>query len=419
MNGDMNGTAGLRDVLAGQTTKLGLPGGYRTRPPEETLARVRPYLARAGITRLADITGLDCLGIPVTLAVRPNGRVLSVSCGKGITLPAALTSAAMESIELQHAEVEWAPPTVRRSYREMSAEHVVAAVADLPVAKAAPFPLDWPYRWTFGHDIAGGTDAAVPLSMVHMGNRATRIHDLWSFQVTSNGLASGNTLVEAIYAGLLEVVERDSVTVHVERRRRGTPGPPLVDLAATDFPLVHELLGRVARAGATAVLFDCTTDVGIPVYMANLLDPDGQVAGVFAGYGASLDPQVAMTRAITEAAQARTVTIAGSRDDLHRHRAVRGEIATRYAPTYLAGLAELPPAPPPTPAPPTLTFEQDVRHILDRLDAVGLRQVVVLDLSTRWCPVSVVKVVVPGLEGYQGENYAPGRRARVLTGGAA
>jgi hypothetical protein len=46
--------------------------------------------------------------------------------------------------ELQHAEVERAPPTVRRSYREMSADHVVAAVADLPGARRRPSPSTGP-----------------------------------------------------------------------------------------------------------------------------------------------------------------------------------------------------------------------------------------------------------------------------------
>ena len=37
-------------------------GTHRTADPGETLARVRPYAARMGITRLGNITGLDRIG---------------------------------------------------------------------------------------------------------------------------------------------------------------------------------------------------------------------------------------------------------------------------------------------------------------------------------------------------------------------
>ncbi|MEH2460156.1 hypothetical protein [Nostoc sp.] len=38
-----------------------------------------------GITRIADITGLDCIDIPVAQAIRPNGKAFSASQGKGIS----------------------------------------------------------------------------------------------------------------------------------------------------------------------------------------------------------------------------------------------------------------------------------------------------------------------------------------------
>src|SRR4051795_11994988 len=59
-------------------------GAHRAVPPAETLARVRPLMARMGITRLGNITGLDRIGIPVAVAVRPNSRSVSVSQGKGL-----------------------------------------------------------------------------------------------------------------------------------------------------------------------------------------------------------------------------------------------------------------------------------------------------------------------------------------------
>ena len=74
------------------------------RAPEETLAHASTLARALGITRIANVTGLDCIGVPVAMAYRPNARSLAVSPGKGLDLVAAKTSAIMEAIEGWHAE---------------------------------------------------------------------------------------------------------------------------------------------------------------------------------------------------------------------------------------------------------------------------------------------------------------------------
>src|SRR6266536_3026160 len=77
-------------------------GTHRAATPAETLRRIKPLLAPAGITRLADVTGLDWVGLPVYQAIRPNSRSLSVSQGKGLTRAQAKASALMESLAACH-----------------------------------------------------------------------------------------------------------------------------------------------------------------------------------------------------------------------------------------------------------------------------------------------------------------------------
>ena len=79
-------------------------GTHRTVDPAATLARLQPHLAGMGITRIANVTGLDRIGVPVVMVCRPNARSLAVSQGKGLTLDAAKASGVMEAIELYHAE---------------------------------------------------------------------------------------------------------------------------------------------------------------------------------------------------------------------------------------------------------------------------------------------------------------------------
>ena len=42
-----------------------LGGTIRARTPAETLKIIQPYIQRAGITRIANLTHLDCIGVPV------------------------------------------------------------------------------------------------------------------------------------------------------------------------------------------------------------------------------------------------------------------------------------------------------------------------------------------------------------------
>ena len=107
-------TIGNAELRAAKTFWLGT---HRVSPPGETLERIRPHFRAVGLTRLADITGLDRVGVPVVLGFRPNSPTLSNSSGKGVSVEAATVSAAMEAIELDHAE-RVSLPALDSSYEE-------------------------------------------------------------------------------------------------------------------------------------------------------------------------------------------------------------------------------------------------------------------------------------------------------------
>src|SRR5581483_7854239 len=77
-------------------TGEGTPRGAAT---AETMARLRPHFGTIGLTRIAHVTGFDRIGIPVTLAIRPNSPDIGANSGKGLTREAAEVSAAMEAFE--------------------------------------------------------------------------------------------------------------------------------------------------------------------------------------------------------------------------------------------------------------------------------------------------------------------------------
>ena len=412
----MRGEAAEIDVAPGAGESLApkryTHGTHRTCAPEETLARLQPLLATMGITRVANVTGLDRTGVPVVMVVRPNARSVAVSQGKGLTLAAAKASGVMEAAELWHAE-RIANPLKLMSHAEMRLEHRVADPDLLPRAAGGGFHPHLPILWIEGRDLVGGEPVWVPFELVGANYTLPLPPGSGCFQASTNGLASGNHPLEAICHGLCEVVERDASTLwkqtaEAERRE--------IDPATVTDADCLELIGRLRAAGLRVRIWDTTSDVGVASFCCLLAERDGAFADPEYGNGCHPAREVALMRALTEAAQARTTFISGARDDFpidaweaayreRRREALAGDLDA--APAGRASYAEVP-----TFAAATLAGDLD--WLLTRLGAVGIGQVIAVDLGKEGLGISVVRVVVPGLEGPddQGGDYLPGPRAR-------
>ena len=76
----------------------------RCRPPAETQNLAQRLMPALGISRVADITRMDRLGLPVYASIRPRGLALCVNAGKGLSPLDAQVGALMEAIEFTVAE---------------------------------------------------------------------------------------------------------------------------------------------------------------------------------------------------------------------------------------------------------------------------------------------------------------------------
>ena len=357
-------------------------GTHRTATLDQTWRRFAPKAKRAGITRIADITGLDTLGIPVFTAIRPMGRSLSTQQGKGLTPEAARISALMESLETFTAEQ--ARATVSGSYRALAKKRRVVDVRKLPRATKR-LDLDATWRWIEGWDLTANEPVLVPLETVTLDTTFTRPP---VFDISSNGLASGNALVEAIVHGLCEVLERDA---EAHWRRSGSDRRIVLD--TIDNGACQGLIERITRTGARVMLWDL--EGRIPAIGCAIVENPYEVAwrplGVYQGFGAHLLPEIAIARALTEAAQTRLTYIAGGRDDFFPfdyERATDPElVATMWGRT-----AEEPIDARELPRCATRGLGEDLEVLVALCE-----QVIAVDLTLPELGVPVAKVIVPGL----------------------
>ncbi|MEU9267254.1 YcaO-like family protein [Streptomyces sp. NPDC048251] len=364
---------------------MALPGTVRARTPEETWGTLAGRLGEFGITRVADLTDLDCVGLPVWTAIRPASRTLSTSQGKGATPLLAKLSAVMEAIELWHVE-QPQPVAAHGPAAEVAPDCPVAA---LPTT--APYPEHALARtvceWTAGTGLMSGKEVLLPVDLVRRrGQRPAWTPDVW--RATSTGLACGNTRDEAAVHALFEVVERD---VLYRDAQTGGRRRTLIDPRTVDDPLGQEVIAQLAAAGMALETALVDGPYGLPVCVAYLWSEDYPVH--FAGGGCHSHPGIALTRAVTEAAQSRLAAIAGTRDDLPAD--VGSFDTSTFRPARTAKLTPWPEAAARFP-PAAGGFADQVQDIARRVQNVTTHEPVALDLSAPDCPVHAVQVVCPG-----------------------
>ncbi|KYF92077.1 hypothetical protein BE20_12820 [Sorangium cellulosum] len=401
------------------TQKTFLRGTHRLVSPAETVERVLPMTRAMGITRVADVTGLDVVGIPVVMVCRPNSRSVSVSQGKGLDIDAARASGLMEAIEQWHAE-HILQPLHFCTAAELSARHRLVDLAGLPRLSIGSFHPHHKMLWIEGEDAMSGGPLWVPLEVVHSDYTVPLPPGSGCFLTTSTGLASGNDRLEAVLHGLYEVIERDAVALWraagPARRARTR-----LDLDTVDDPSCRDVLARFDRAELAVGVWDATSDIGLPVFVAEIVDRvphPGRVLYVSGGQGCHRSRAVALARALTEAAQSRLTAIAGARDDVDRAAyelfrsppriaEARSEIERFEGPWRSFGAAS---------DGFSERFDEDLAAVLAALRSAGLRQVAVVDLTRPELGLPVVRVVVPGLESmWDAPGYTPGPRAQAVS----
>ncbi len=378
---------------------------------------MHPHLERMGVTRVADITGLDVIGLPVTTAHRPNSCSLSVVQGKGATHAAAHASAVMEAFEHYCAET----PDLALRYTSIAGLERSATLIDLDnVPRLAETELSRERKalWLEGVGVRTGSASWLPFELVHMDYSLPLPPSLGCFLVTSTGLASGNTREEALIHALAELIERDAVTLW--QKHRALQPETRVDPSSVDDALCRDMISRFVEAEVDFAIWNITSDIQVPSFFVTIVgSASNNWRRLYPASGSGCHPcrGVALARALSEAAQSRLTLISGARDDRSRQYyqtqqeegwsdRLRDEFANGSMPCGFDsapdhGVADL---------------GATLDWLLARLEEKGIGEPVMVDLSKREIPAFVVRVIAAGLEGTSDvPGYCPGRRALAFS----
>ncbi|MEW2475382.1 YcaO-like family protein [Micromonospora gifhornensis] len=407
----------LSTAVEAGTDKTYRDGTDRAIAPAETWQRVLPRLPEMGITRVADVTGLDHIGVPVFMAVRPNSRGLTVAQGKGLSVDAARVSAVMESIEAYHAERIEAP-LLLGSWDELARHRRLVDTSFLITAAGEPLRRDRRLLWIEGTDLMSGEPVWLPFDLVHNDYTGASQAGQSPFAVTSNGLASGNHLLEATSHAICEVIERDAEALWLATPKQ-RQDELRVDPDTVDDPACRYVLDTLAAAGVAAACWDMTTDIGLPCFTVDIAeDPRVSISRVAVAQGQGCHPrrEIALLRALTEAVQSRLTVIAGSRDDFYRSLYARAnDLDNREAAWRTCAAGNAPRHFTDVPTRDNASFQEDIEHELAALRQAGITEAIQVPLGGEQLGISVVRVMLPGAEhAPTPDTYHPGPRARRL-----
>jgi ribosomal protein S12 methylthiotransferase accessory factor len=371
-----------------------------------TLKRAKQFSRKLGITRVTNVTRLDRVGIPVFCSIRPDAQrgSLCVNAGKGLTEEEACAGAYMEAIEF--ALAEFGASSVRAlqaTPRDLLGGSLRPdAILDFCPAQNQIIPLNGPLQCVEAEEIITATQCLVPAEQVFMPYPES-LGGIRGFGSSTNGLCSGNSVLEASVHGIVETIERDIDTFQIVRNTSAL-------LLESSYPeSIAFVAAAIREAGMVLFVRYSANEFGMPHFKAIVYDPmEPNPIYVCAGVGCHVDRSIALTRAVCEALQSRLSFIHGGRDDLtKRYDEFRGwdQSRIRDYTNYLIQRASY--------SSRCISFDQvpgpgdGIRNLntifqilTDALDSAGIHRICRVVFTRPEDPLHVIRIIIPKLEFY-------------------
>tara|TARA_E500000178_G_scaffold356613_1_gene436070 strand:+ start:4232 stop:5197 length:966 start_codon:yes stop_codon:yes gene_type:complete len=239
------------------------------------------------MSRLADLTGLDTVGIPVYSAIRPFGRSLSSAQGKGVTTDLAMLSALGETVEVWRME-HLADPEC------MDTTHIINLFTEKSQFKSQAYL----------------SEISLDLRGLHSAIDKPRKN--------SNGVGSSWDKYEAMSHAIYELIERKSIdfwrAIPAQQRIHHLVSQTLLKEIN---PELSNLPCKLAASNVDLALWDITMPGSFSCFHAVIGNQYSEFFPQLAeGSACHPNPFIAIQKAVLEAIQSRLTIISGSRDDL-------------------------------------------------------------------------------------------------------
>ena len=383
-----------------------------------TLKHARQLAGKLGITRVTDVTRLDRVGVPVFCSIRPGAQPgsLCVNAGKGLTQEEARVGAYMEAIEFALAEFGASSiQTVLAKPRDLLGSALNPdGVLDFCPLENTIIPLHGPLQCVEADEIITGTRCLVPAEQVFMPY-PPRVRGIRGFGSSTNGLASGNSVLEATIHGIAETIERDITSFQMFRNTSAL-------VLKSSYPKsIASVAAAIREAGLKLFVRYAPNEFRLPHFKAVVYDPvERNPIYVSAGWGCHVDRSIALTRAVCEALQSRLSFIHGGRDDLTKRYAefvgwdlstiqnytnvlVRRASARKRVISFDAV---------PGPGDGTRDLQTILGILIEALNRAGLNRICRIIFTMPEAALHVVRIIVPKLEFYDPSYKRIGKRLR-------
>jgi len=384
--------------------------------PSDTIKRAETVLQKIGVERIEQINPKFTDGVPIfrlneahikakchrqacqwSLPPTPLNNPPRESFGKGMTVEQSKASAMMEAIERYCGQRFPHNKVVNASYEEVQDYAIHPSEFNFPtlplkcencVARnnGCFQVLNGCQEWNWGYSLVNKKSVLIPSALVYYPYVSS---SSISFMFNdTGGLSAGNILEEAILQGIAEVIERDAL--YYAFNLGNLRSMPMLNIKDTKSRHVQEFISKVPPESIFAFYIrNENFKIDIPTISAFICYRVRNGRYYFGGSGTSLDPEVALLRALTELEQQK----------------IRQKVFVEFNPNYLVTHNGIEPGDIASiekiPKQSSGNIKEDIELYLDRLSKNNT-DVIIVDLTHPEIRIPVVRVVVPKLISYSG-----------------
>ena len=312
----------LRDVTKINVPKLDNPldgteimykvGGLRSKTPEATEELVKNTLEKLDLDIKIEIDTTNPFAgiIPVyhsTLEMTHKNKTPYFfgeqhSHGKGLNKRQAYFSASFEMFERLSARYFGEKELVCGSYNQLK-DYCADVSGMTKVVEQVntvydQFEADKEVDWVWAYSLTDHKPKLVPASLVFLSRSSFKGNFA---PVGSSGMSAGATVKDAVLQGMFELLEHDAWMIG----QANTVRLPIIGYRGLKNESLKNVISGIEEKGFHIISRDYTNDIGIPVIRTWISNPNDYANYAFSGFGASINPELALERSITEAVQSR------------------------------------------------------------------------------------------------------------------